>query len=90
MGASTRRTIVTTSLSYLAIACLDGSAQPLAPLPGEAYRASGFGNSDNETDAQWPFRYLFAVNVLLDEATSPLRLGIRDGQSVAQVKSFHV
>lgn len=63
------RTIVASLVLYLAFARVDGSAEPL--------------RSDDASIA--PSEFLFAVDIWLDESAPAVPLGIRDGQTVAQV-----
>lgn len=66
------RILVASLVLCLAIAYIGGNAQTLPADAATTASSSGF---------------LFSVNVLLDESTSPVVLGIRDGQTVAQVGS---
>lgn len=67
---SVSRILVAGLASFLAIAHIGGNAQTLSP-DAATMTSSGF---------------LFSVDVFLDEsATSPVVLGIRDGQTVTQV-----
>lgn len=63
------RILFASLVSYLAIAFTGGNAQ--------------ISSEDAATTASSVF--LYSVDILLDESKSPVVLGIRDGQTVAQV-----
>lgn len=66
---SVSRILMASLVSYLAMAHIGGDAQTLS---ADAAMAATSG-------------FLYSVNIVLDESPSPAVLGIRDGQTAAQV-----
>lgn len=69
---SVARKLAASLASYLAIVCIGGQAQTLLPSLDPAATTSS--------------KFLFSVDVVLDDSASPVLLGVRHGQTVAQVR----
>lgn len=64
-------------LKAILVSCL-----AIAQIGGNAYTLSSGEDADATMTSSG---FLYSVNIMLDEATSPLVLGIRNGQTAAQV-----